>query len=194
MKVAHLKGAIKNIILEATKKPTDKKSTAPKPKKKTNENERDEIGQFCMVHLPHKDSKIDEILTTHTLHEFATNPVDMSKVVGVYKNEATARKLAEELLDYRSEVLSEMKDGEIQKKLDEIQGTKALIGATEQYFKLKPSLDEDVSKGKLGELNTNLQELESQLSKLQEEKAEIESTRKGKGVKPKPKTKKKDAK
>jgi len=192
MKVKDLKTAIRNILEETKKKPSKKVEKTKKPVKKISEGEnRDEVGQFCMVHLPHKDSTIDEILTTHTLQEFVSNPVDMSKVVGIYKNEAKAHKLAEELLDHRSAVLGEIKDGEIQKKMEEIQGTKALIGATQQYFKLKPSLNEDESNSKLEELNGGLAKLEEDLTKLQEEKAEIEETRKNKGVKPKKKDDKK---
>ena len=199
MKVADLKKNIKKVISESKKTTDSTKTTSiskskPKPKKKVMENERDEVGKFCMVHLPHKDSTIDEILTTHTLKEFAHSPVDMTKVAGVFKNEATARKLAEELLDHRSAVLGEAKDAEIQQKMEEIQGTKALIGATQQYFKLKPSLNEDESNKKLDELNGNLGKLEEELGRLQEEKSEIEATRKNKGVKPKPKAKKKDDK
>lgn len=196
MKTADLKKVIKNVISEAKKKVSaSKEPLKPKVKKKVNEGEdRDEVGQFCMVHLPHKDSTIDEILTTHTLREFATNPADLSKVVGIYKNEAKARKLAEELLDHRSAVLGEIKDGEITQKMNEIQGTKALIGATNEYFKLKPSLNEDESNRKLEELNGTLSKLEEELVKLQEERTEIETARKNKGVKPKAKAKKKDAK
>lgn len=136
--------------------------------------ERDEVGQFYMVNMPGKDSTLEEIMTVSTLREFASKPADMGKVVGIYKNENTARKLAEELLDHRTSVLSELKQEEIAKKLEEIQGTKALIGATQQYFKLKPSLNEDESNRKIEELNKNLESLQGDLSKLQEEKAGIE--------------------
>ena len=191
MNKQELKSVVKKVITESIKKKDSSAKPATKKKTLKENDDRDEIGSFCMVHLPHKDSKIDDILTTHTLKDLSHAPVDMSKVAGVYKDELKARKLAEELLNHRTDVLAELKDSEIQATLDEIQNVKALMGATESYYKLKPSLDEDVSGSKIAELQKNLDEANSQLSKLQEEKLALEETRPGyvaKKEKPKAKT------
>lgn len=139
--------------------------------------QRNELGEFYMVHLPSKDSLLEDILTKTTLQEFAKHVQeghDLSKVVGVYKNEKMAHKLAEELFNYKIQVLTEFKDEEIKKKLDEINNLKALIGATEQYYKLKPNEDPKLSENKVGDLQSQLQKKEKELEKLQTEKQSIE--------------------
>lgn len=199
MKVNDLKKVIKKVITESKNKDKAVKTTPKKPvakkAKKEKMCERDEVGTFHMVKIPHKNSSLEEILKTSTLREFIGSGENMSEVVGVFKNENAARKLAEELLNHRTDVLQELKEGEIQEKMNEAQNLKALIAATESYYSLKPQLDEDQSKGKLDELNSNLTKVEEAILKLKEEKDALNETRPGaKPAKKKVAPKKKDDK
>lgn len=186
-------GAFKKIAAKASKKYGSKeagnrvagaiKKKVAKKSVKENKIARSDMGSFFMVNLPGKDSMMENILSKTNLQEFAKkiqNGEDMSKCVGVYKNEGMARRLAEELFNHKCDVLSEMKESEITKKLEEVENLKALMGATQQYYKLKPNLDPKLSEGKIGDLQSQLEGLEKELNELNTQKQSIEESRNGK--------------
>lgn len=186
-------GAFKKIADKASKKYGSKeagnrvagsvKKKIAKKSVKENKIARSDMGSFFMVNLPGKDSVMENILTKTNLQEFAKkiqSGEDMSKCVGVYKNEGMARRLAEELFNHKCDVLGEMKEAEITKKLEEVENMKALMGATQQYYKLKPNLDPKLSEGKIGDLQSQLEGLEKELNELNIQKQGIEESRNGK--------------
>lgn len=186
MEINELKSVIKGMILAEVKKKSKKTLkkeeiqpplTTKKPEIKQVEDpnpnialSHDDIGKFFFVLLPHKDNTCEDIVKESSLLEYSelvrSGGIPENEIVGIYRNSAKANKVAEELLNCRYNIIKEMNNQKVSEKQKEIDDLRALIGAAEAYYELKPHLDSEVGSDKIDLYRQELINKEKELNEL----------------------------